>query len=77
MHCKVFQKWVNVIVFPEDIKLIDVIEVIQKYIEMEIKENKKFAKVNMRDVIKHKIKWVFKILWLCLNYPFHKLLEWM
>ena len=45
--------------------------------EMEIKENKKFAKVNMRDVIKHKIKWVFKILWLCLNYPFDKLLAWM
>lgn len=44
---------------------------------MEIKENKKFAKVNMRDVIKHKIKWVFKILWLCFNYPFDKLLEWM
>ena len=36
---------------------------------MEIKENKKFAKVNMRDVIKNKIKWIFKILWLCLNYP--------
>lgn len=33
MHCKVFQKWVNVIVFPENIKLIDA-EVIQKYIEM-------------------------------------------
>ena len=35
MHCKVFQKWVNVIIFPKDIKLIDAIEVIQKYIEME------------------------------------------
>ena len=35
MHCKIFQKWVNVIVFPEDIKLINAIEVIQKYIEME------------------------------------------
>lgn len=34
MHCKVFQKWVNVIVFPKNIKLIDAIEVIQKYIEM-------------------------------------------
>lgn len=44
---------------------------------MEIKENKKFAKVNMRDVIKHKIKLVFKILWLCLNYPFKKLESWM
>ena len=35
MYCKVFQKWVNVIIFPKDIKLIDAIEVIQKYIEME------------------------------------------
>ena len=35
MNCKIFQKWVNVIVFPENIKLIDAIEVIQKYIEME------------------------------------------
>ena len=44
---------------------------------MEIKENKNFAKVHMRDVIKNIIKSVFKILWLCLNYPFDKLLEWM
>ena len=35
MNYKIFQKWVNVIVFPENIKLIDAIEVIQKYIEME------------------------------------------
>ena len=41
MHCKVFQKWVNVIVFPEDIKLIDAIEVIQKYIEMEARNDRK------------------------------------
>ena len=40
MHCKVFQKWVNVIVIPEDIKLIDAIEVIQKYIEMEANNEK-------------------------------------
>ena len=40
---------------------------------MEIKENKKFAKVNMRDVIKHKIKLIIKIL----NYPFKKLESWM
>jgi hypothetical protein len=44
MHCKVFQKWVNVIVFPEDIKLIDAIEVIQKYIEMEAKNEKEIKR---------------------------------
>ena len=41
MNCKIFQKWVNVIVFPEDIKLIDAIEVIQKYIEMEARNGNK------------------------------------
>lgn len=40
MHCKIFQKWVNVIVFSEDIKLIDAIEVIQKYIEMEARNDR-------------------------------------
>jgi hypothetical protein len=40
MHCKVFQKWVNAIVFPENIKLIDAIEVIQKYIEMEARNDR-------------------------------------
>ena len=44
---------------------------------MEIKENKKIAKATFIDVIKFKIKLVFKILWLCLNYPFDKLLAWM
>lgn len=44
---------------------------------MEIKENKKFAKVNMRDVIKHKIKWVFKLIWYCLNRPIDLLLKWL
>ena len=44
MHCKVFQKWVNVIVFPEDIKLIDAIEVIQKYIEMEANNDKEMKR---------------------------------
>ena len=41
MNCKVFQKWVNVIVFPDDIKLIDAVEVIQKYIEMEDRNGNK------------------------------------
>ena len=44
MHCKVFQKWVNVIVFPEDIKLIDAIEVIKKYIEMEANNEKEIKR---------------------------------
>ena len=44
MHCKVFQKWVNVIGFPEDIKLIDAIEVIQKYIEMEANNEKEIKR---------------------------------
>ena len=43
MHCKVFQKWINVIVFPDNIKLIDAVEVIQKYIERE-GENEKEIK---------------------------------
>ena len=40
MNCKIFQKWVNVIVFLENIKLIDAIEVIQKYIEMEARNDR-------------------------------------
>lgn len=40
MNCKIFQKCVNVIVFPENIKLIDAIEVIQKYIEMEARNDR-------------------------------------
>jgi hypothetical protein len=43
MNCKVFQKWINVIVFPDNIKLIDAVEVIQKYIERE-GENEKEIK---------------------------------
>jgi len=41
MNCKIFQKWVNVIVFPKDIKLIDAIEVIKKYIKMEARNGNK------------------------------------
>ena len=41
MHCKIFQKWVNVIPFPTGIKLVDAVEVIQKYIEMEAKNGNK------------------------------------
>ena len=44
MNCKIFQKWVNIIVFPENIKLIDAIEVIQKYIEMEANNEKEIKR---------------------------------
>ncbi|MCW0263100.1 hypothetical protein [Fusobacterium vincentii] len=37
---------------------------------MEIKENKKIAKATFADVIKFKVKWIFKILWSVINYPF-------
>ncbi len=33
----------------------------------------KFKKASIWQVLKHKIKWIFKIL----NYPFKKLEEWM
>nr|DAS90895.1 MAG TPA: hypothetical protein [Caudoviricetes sp.] len=35
MHCKIFQKWVNVIPFPAGITLVEAVEMIEKYIEME------------------------------------------
>ena len=44
MNCKVFQKWINVIVFPDDIKLIDAVEVIQKYIEMGAENEKEIKR---------------------------------
>lgn len=37
MNCKIFQKWVNVIAFPAGIKLVDAVEIIQKYIDLEAK----------------------------------------
>lgn len=36
-----------------------------------------FKKVSLKEVVVYKIKWGFKILWLCLNYPFKKLESWM
>ena len=44
MHCKIFQKWVNVIVFPDDIKLIDAVEIIQRYVEMDAKNEKEIKR---------------------------------
>ena len=40
MNCKTFKKWVNVITFPAEIKLVDVVEIIKKYIEMEANNGK-------------------------------------
>lgn len=38
-------------------------------------ENKNFAKATAIDVIKFKIKWVFKVLWYCINRPIEILLK--
>lgn len=35
MNCKTFKKWVNVIAFPAGITLVEAVEIIEKYIEME------------------------------------------
>ena len=40
-------------------------------------KNKKFAKATIKDVIWHKIKWVFKLIWYCLNRPIDLLLKWL
>ena len=40
-------------------------------------ENKKFKKVIFFNYLKFKIKWVFKVLWYCINRPFDILMEWM
>lgn len=40
MDCKTFKKWVNVIAFPAEIKLVDAVEIIKKYIEMEANNGK-------------------------------------
>ena len=40
---------------------------------MEIKE--KFAKVNMKDIVKFKIKWFLKAVWYCINKPLELLLK--
>jgi hypothetical protein len=40
MNCKTFKKWVNIIAFPAGIKLVDAVEIIEKYIEMEANNGK-------------------------------------
>nr|DAS68097.1 MAG TPA: hypothetical protein [Caudoviricetes sp.] len=32
--------------------------------------NEDFKKASIKEIIKHKIKWIVKILWLCLNLLF-------
>ena len=40
-------------------------------------ENKNFKKTTAIEVIKFKIKWVFKLIWYCLNRPIDLLLKWL
>ena len=40
-------------------------------------KNKKFKKVTFLNYLKFKIKWVFKVLWYCINRPFDILMGWM
>lgn len=44
VNCKTFKKWVNVIPFPAGIKLVEAVEVIKKYIEMEAKNEKEIKR---------------------------------
>ena len=44
---------------------------------MKIKENKNFAKANIKDVLKFKVILLFKLIWFCINRPFDILMEWM
>lgn len=41
MNCKTFQKWVNVIAFPSNITLVEAVEIIEKYIEVEANNDKR------------------------------------
>ena len=36
-----------------------------------------FKKASFKEIVKHKIKWIVKILWFCINYPFDLLEKWM
>lgn len=42
---------------------------------MEVKEN--FAKANTKDIVKFKIKLLFKLIWYCINKPLDILMGWM
>jgi len=40
-------------------------------------KNRNFKKANIANVIKYKIKWLLKTIWVCINKPFDILMEWM
>lgn len=40
-------------------------------------KNSDFKKANIVNVIKYKIKWLLKTIWVCINKPFDILMEWM
>lgn len=44
---------------------------------MKIKENENFAKANMKDVVKFKVKLLFRLMWYCINKPLDILMEWV
>jgi hypothetical protein len=53
-----------------------VLEAGKKILELEeILKGKNFKKATFLDVAKFKIKWILKILWLFINYPFDSLFD--
>ena len=44
---------------------------------MKINEDETFARATLLDLIKYKIKWLLKTIWVCINKPFDILMEWM
>lgn len=55
-----------------------VLEAGKKIMELEESLRKKnFKKAKFLDVAKFKVKWIVKILWFCINYPFDLLEKWM
>ena len=44
VNCKTFKKWVNAITFPAEIKLVNAVEIIQKHIEKEAKNEKEIKR---------------------------------
>jgi hypothetical protein len=36
-----------------------------------------YRELSFKNYLKFKIKWVFKVLWYCINRPFDILMEWM
>lgn len=40
-------------------------------------KKKNFKKVTFFNYLKFKVKWVVKVIWIVINYPFKKLESWM